>query len=48
MKYRHRDSGALVEVRDDKVMDAHVWEPVKAPAKAAPRKRTTKSEDSED
>lgn len=48
MKYRHRDSGALVEVRDDKVMDAHVWEAVKAPAKASPRKRTTKSEDSED
>ena len=48
MKYRHRGSGALVEVRDDKVMDAHVWEPVRAPAKAAPRKRTTKSEDDED
>lgn len=48
MKYRHRDSGALVEVRDDKVMDAHVWEAVKAPAKAAPRRRTMKSEDDED
>ena len=48
MKNRHRDSGALVEVRDDKVMDTHLWEAVKAPAKAAPRKRTTKSEDDED
>lgn len=48
MKYRHRGSGALVEVRDDKRMDPQEWEAVKAPAKAAPRKRTTKSEDDED
>ena len=45
MKYRHRDSGAQVEVRDGKVMDPNVCEPVKAPVKAAPRKRATKSED---
>ena len=48
MKYQHRSSGAQVEVRDDKVMDPNVWDPVKAPAKAAPRKRTTKSEDDDD
>ena len=48
MKYRHRASGALVEVRDGKVMDPNVWEPVKAPVKTAPRKRTTKSEDDND
>lgn len=45
MKYRNRHSGAEVEVRDDKVLDPQEWESVEAPAKkAAPRKRTTKSE----
>lgn len=46
MKFVHRSSGAQVEVRDDKVMDPQVWEPVKAPeSKPAPRKRTTKTDD---
>ena len=48
MKYRHRASGAQVEVRADKRMDPLVWEPVKAPAKAAPRKRAVKSESDDD
>jgi hypothetical protein len=39
-RYRNVNSGAVVEVRDDKVMDAE-WE--KAPAeKSAPKKSTAK------
>lgn len=45
MKYQHRGSGALVEVRDDKVMDPNLWEPVKAPEKPAPRKRAAAKSD---
>lgn len=46
MKYRHRDSGALVEVRDDKVMSPSDWEPIKEPVRnSPPRKRTVKSDD---
>jgi len=45
MKYRHRASGALVEVRDDKRMDPQVWEQLKPAQKPAPRKKTTKPDD---
>lgn len=46
MKFVHRSSGVRVEVRDDKVMDPHVWEPAKAPeSKPAPRRRSTKPDD---
>ena len=46
MKDRHRASGALVEVRDDKVMSPSDWAPIKEPVrKSTPRKRTVKSDD---
>lgn len=44
MKYRHRKSGAEVEVRDDKVLDPQEWEKVPA-RKAAPRKSPASTDD---
>lgn len=44
MKYRHRNSGVQVQVREGKVMDPQVWEPIK-PAEPKPRRRTVKSDD---
>jgi hypothetical protein len=40
-RYKNVNSGALVDVRDDKVMDAE-WEA--QAAKAAPKKATAKSD----
>lgn len=42
-RYRNVNSGAVVEVRDDKVMDAE-WE-AQAESKQAPKKASAKSAD---
>jgi hypothetical protein len=43
MRYRNVNSGAIVDVRDDKVMDAE-WE--QAASKPAPKKASAKSDSS--
>lgn len=37
MKYRHRTSGAEVQVRDDKKLDPLVWEQLVSPQRSAPK-----------